>query len=288
MIALEQVLADQHPDIVVVFGDVNSTMASAITAVKMGIPVAHVESGLRIFDRTMPEEINRMITDTISDVLFTSCRDADENLAREGIDSGKIHFVGNIMIDSLIDFLPKSRGSKILKELNLKEKNYTVVTLHRPSNVDDASNLKKILESLENAAKINPIVFPVHPRTRKKIDDFGYTDMIKSVILTDPLGYLDFLCLMSNSQIVVTDSGGIQEETTYLKIPCITLRPNTERPVTIHQGTNRLLDIKRENLSDAILAIAQKPPTNVLSIEKWDGHTADRIVQILGGLNLNG
>jgi UDP-N-acetylglucosamine 2-epimerase (non-hydrolysing) len=287
MIDLESVLKNTKPDLVLVFGDVNSTMAAAITAVKIGIRVAHVESGLRSFDRTMPEEINRVLTDAVSDVLFTSCRDADANLQREGLPVDKIHFVGNIMIDTLNDFLPKANESKILSEWNLSKKRYAVVTLHRPSVVDDPDALKRILESLNHEARKRTIVFPVHPRTRKRIDHFGLAGLTKSLILTNPLGYLDFLCLMSNSQIVITDSGGIQEETTYLGIPCLTLRPNTERPITIDQGTNRLVDIRKEGLSAAIESgIFRSLKAAAPVIEKWDGQTADRILDVLSKMDL--
>ena len=280
MINLESILKQQQPDIVIVVGDVNSTLAGALVAVKMALPVVHIEAGLRSFDRRMPEEINRVVTDAVSDLLFTSCRDADENLLREGVSKDKIHFVGNVMIDSLMTFLPKAKRTKILKELVLKRKNYIVVTLHRPANVDSLASLRSILKGLEELTGMGPVIFPVHPRTLKMFKSFGIKPQGSLLRLIPPQGYLNFLHLLAESALVITDSGGIQEETTFLGIPCLTLRPNTERPITIAQGTNRLIDINKQSLFKEASA-ALKNPIKLPKIEKWDGKTAARIADIL-------
>lgn len=280
MIALEPVLQEEKPDLLVVVGDVNSTMAGALVGVKMGIPVAHVEAGLRSFDRTMPEEINRMVTDAVSDLLLTSCRDADENLRREGIREEKIHFVGNIMIDSLVTLMPAASKSVILERLALSPRKFVAVTLHRPSNVDDPATLRQVLEALDELASSMPVVLPVHPRTRKVMEKLAFTPRHAAFKILDPLGYLDFLRLESESALVITDSGGIQEETTFLGIPCLTVRPNTERPITIARGTNRLVAPDRkaivENARAALGQERRKP-----HIELWDGKTAGRILEVL-------
>ena len=282
MIALEPVLADIAPDVLVVVGDVNSTMAGALTAVKLGISVAHVEAGLRSFDRTMPEEINRMATDAVADILLTSCRDADANLAKEGVPPEKIHFVGNIMIDSLVQVLPHLEKSTILDNLGLEKDNYLCVTLHRPSNVDDQAKLTGILDALEALSDETTVVLPAHPRTGKAIEQAGWKPAAKGLRLIGPLGYLDFMRLMTSSAAVITDSGGIQEETSYLGIPCLTIRENTERPITVTEGTNRLIGASRDEILGAareVLAAGKpKPPT----IELWDGKTAERILDVLG------
>ena len=283
-VALEPVLEKQKPDLVVVVGDVNSTLAAALTAVKMCLPVAHVEAGLRSFDPSMPEEINRVVTDSISSLLFTSCRDADKNLLREGISKDKIYFVGNIMMDSLIAFLSKARKTKILANLNLKPKNYMTVTLHRPANVDSRESLEYILKKMEELANIHPVIFPVHPRTMKMLKLFDIKLKNPSLRLISPLSYLEFLYLMSESSLVITDSGGIQEETTFLGIPCLTLRLNTERPITITQGTNRLVDINKQDLFEEAERVLKRGNSSVPKIEKWDGRTAERIADILEGL----
>jgi len=281
MMALEPVLVDLAPDVLVVVGDVNSTLAGALTAAKLGIPVAHVEAGLRSFDRAMPEEINRMATDAISDILLTSCRDADANLAREGVPAEKVHFVGNIMIDSLVQVLPHLERSDILDDLGLGKERYVCVTLHRPSNVDDPVKLKDIMDALYAVSDQAPVVFPVHPRTRKALDGAGWTPASDSLRLLEPLGYLDFMRLTTCSAAVITDSGGIQEETSYLGIPCLTVRENTERPVTITEGTNRLIGAAKDEIVGAareILAADRPPPPE---IELWDGKTAGRILEVL-------
>lgn len=238
MIEFEQVFFKEKPDLVIVVGDVNSTLAAALAAVKLHIPVAHVEAGLRSYDRTIPEEINRLLTDAISDYLFTPSPDANENLKREGIADEKIFLVGNIMVDSLLYNIGKAEESQILTRLGLDKGSYAVLTLHRPSNVDKKENLLRIIQAAQEISQRIPIVFPVHPRTRKGIELFEFMRFIKDehIRLTEPLGYLDFLKLETNARLVITDSGGIQEETTVVNIPCLTLRDTTERPITISQG----------------------------------------------------
>ncbi len=282
MIALEPVLEQERPDVLVVVGDVNSTAAGALVGVKMGIPVAHIEAGLRSFDRTMPEEINRIVTDSISDLLLTSCRDGDVNLLREGIPAERIHFVGNIMIDSLVSLLPHAEKSPILQTLKLQPGTYIAVTLHRPSNVDHPETLRSILEALDELAADRPVVFPIHPRTRKTMVAIGFTPAHPGFRIVDPLGYLDFLRLESQSALVITDSGGIQEEASYLGIPCLTVRPNTERPITITQGTNRLVGPEKAELLNAARDALSRPPGARSVIEFWDGKTAGRILSALG------
>ena len=280
MIALEELFLKDRPDLLVVVGDVNSTVAGTLVAVKIGIPVAHVEAGLRSGDRTMPEEINRLITDAIADLLFTPSRDADENLLREGVAPGKIHFVGNVMSDSLVRRLPEAEKSPVLQSLGVHLGAYVAVTLHRPSNVDNATRLLGIMRSLEAVAAHQPVVLPLHPRTRKMLEASSFRSIHPNLIVCDPMGYLDFLRLQSASALVITDSGGVQEETSYLGIPCLTLRPNTERPITITRGTNRLLNPDHEDLAQACLqAIRQRPQP--ARIEGWDGKAARRIIQLL-------
>jgi UDP-N-acetylglucosamine 2-epimerase (non-hydrolysing) len=278
----EPVVLREKPDWVLVVGDVNSTIACALVCVKLGIKVAHVEAGLRSRDRTMPEEINRMLTDQIADMLFTPSHDADDNLRAEGIPEERISFVGNIMIDSLLKNLERARQSKIKGELKLADNEYAVLTLHRPSNVDNRETFERILTALEKIGTRLPIIFPVHPRTRKTIAEFGLTERIvatENLRLIDPLGYLDFLNLYSTARLVLTDSGGIQEETTALGIPCLTLRENTERPITVEMGTNvvvgtdtqRIVTEAETILSDRTVKEVRQPPL-------WDGHTAERIL----------
>jgi UDP-N-acetylglucosamine 2-epimerase (non-hydrolysing) len=284
MVEFEKALENNHPDLVVVVGDVNSTIACSQVAVKLGIKVAHVEAGLRSFDRTMPEEINRILTDAISDLLFVTEQSGLDNLKNEGIDQSKIFMVGNVMIDSLVYFLDKSKRSDIKLKLNVEELPYALVTLHRPSNVDSKENFERLLTAFEHIEKDLKIIFPVHPRTRKMIREFNLDTRIQnmnSLLVIDPLGYLDFLNLMQNARFILTDSGGIQEETTYLGIPCITMRENTERPVTVELGTNILVGSDTDMIirnSNMIINNKQKkgsiPPY-------WDGETAGRIVDIL-------
>ena len=280
MLAFEPVVLKYRPDWVVVVGDVNSTLACALVCAKLGVRVAHVEAGLRSWDRAMPEEINRILTDQVSDLLFTPSRDGDQNLLREGISPEKIHFVGNIMVDSLVRSLPKAIVRPTLHQNGLTAGSYILVTLHRPSNVDDPGVLLEILTALEEVGRELPVVFPVHPRTRKNIAALGDASSFKYLHLLEPLGYLDFLALTQSARLVLTDSGGIQEETTFMWIPCLTARQSTERPVTITHGTNRLVASTKECILQAVrdaLTARQKP---ALTPELWDGLTAERIVDI--------
>ena len=282
---LEPELARIAPACVVVVGDVNSTLACALTSVKMGIPLAHVEAGLRSRDRTMPEELNRILTDACAELLFTTSRDADENLAQEGIAPEKVHFVGNVMIDTLRRHEARARSSPILERLGLEPGRYALVTLHRPSNVDRAEDLLKIVTILEGAANRLPVVFPVHPRTRARLEAEGMLprlDRARGLHLRAPEGYLDFLRLLSAARVVLTDSGGIQEETTVLGVACLTLRANTERPVTISQGTNRLVGSEPAGVLAALDGELGRDPQGVNQIpELWDGKAAERITAIL-------
>ncbi|HZJ03202.1 MAG TPA: UDP-N-acetylglucosamine 2-epimerase (non-hydrolyzing), partial [Thermoleophilia bacterium] len=258
MMTIEPVLLAERPDLMIVVGDVNSTLAAALVATKLGIAVAHVEAGLRSRDREMPEEINRILTDQIADLLFTTSRDAGENLLAEGIGPEKIHFAGNPMIDSLDTHSEKAAQSDIREKLGVESGRYGVVTLHRPSNVDEPTGLERLVRVLTGVAAELPLVWPVHARTRVRLEDLGLLDNLStnsSLRMTEPLGYLDFLALLSDARLVLTDSGGIQEETTVLGVPCLTLRKNTERPVTIWEGTNRLVDPEDE---DRILKTAKK------------------------------
>ena len=286
----EQVLLEAKPELALVVGDVNSTLACALTAVKLGIPVAHVEAGLRSFDRSMPEEINRLLTDAISEYLFTTETSANENLLREGIPPEKIHFAGNVMIDTLLKHRDKAARSQILTQLQVREQSYGLVTLHRPSNVDCLQTLEGIMGALAELAQHVPIIFPCHPRTREKIEAFHLAHYctshrhggpVRGIYLCEPLGYLDFLKLLAGAKIVLTDSGGIQEETTILGIPCLSLRENTERPVTVTAGTNILVGVKRDNIVAKALEILHQPFISYRVPELWDGHAAKRIVQIL-------
>jgi UDP-N-acetylglucosamine 2-epimerase (non-hydrolysing) len=268
------------PDWVVVVGDVNSTMACTLVSVKLGIKVAHVEAGLRSFDRTMPEEINRIVTDALADLLLTPSADADENLRREGVAATRIHRVGNIMIDALVANLEKARASAILDLLGIRKKSFVYVTLHRPANVDAEQSLRAILGQLNRFAKQLPVVFPIHPRTRKMMDQHGLGNQVHPAVnILEPIGYLDSLCLTENARVVLTDSGGLQEESTFFRTPCLTLRPNTERPVTLTLGSNRLTTLPTLTVDfDALLngppVLGQTPPL-------WDGKTAQRILEAL-------
>ena len=272
-----------RPDLVVVVGDVNSTLACSIVAAKANIPVAHVESGLRSFDLRMPEEINRMVTDRLAEILLTPSADGDENLRREGVPEERIHRVGNIMIDSLFANLDRARSSDVLDRLGLEKRGYGVLTLHRPSNVDDPETLLRILKAVHGVSESLPIVFSCHPRTASRLEDLdGYAAVrdTGAVRLLGPLGYLDFLRLVSESRLVLTDSGGLQEETTALRIPCLTIRENTERPITITEGTNVLVgsDPERIRIETARALTGDARETKVPAL--WDGHTAARIVDV--------
>lgn len=282
MIAFEKILISEKPDMVIVVGDVNSTIACSMTAVKLGIKVAHIEAGLRSRDRAMPEEINRILTDSISDYLFVTEKSGYENLLNEGVPKEKIYFVGNVMIDSLANYLPKMDNNNIYKELNLETGNYMVVTLHRPSNVDSISNLEKIIILLSKLAASIKVVFPIHPRTRKNLDLSGLiNELSPNLIFTDPLGYLEFNSLVRRSRLVLTDSGGIQEETTYMGVPCVTLRNNTERPITVEIGTNYLVGDNTENAFEKCVEILDGNFKKGEIPELWDGKAAERIVDIL-------
>ncbi len=276
----EPVVLQEQPDWVLVVGDVNSTLACALVCVKLGIKVAHVEAGLRSRDRSMPEEINRLLTDQISDLLFTPSQDADENLRAEGIPDERIRFVGNIMIDSLNKHLERAQHSRICEELGVAGQDYSVLTLHRPSNVDDRQTFERILGALAAIGKRLPIIFPVHPRTRKMIQESNLS-VDSGLRLVEPLGYLDFLRLYSGARLVLTDSGGIQEETTVLGIPCLTLRENTERPITVTMGTNTIVGTDPAKITSAAFAVLDNKSQERRIPPLWDGQTADRILDAL-------
>jgi UDP-N-acetylglucosamine 2-epimerase (non-hydrolysing) len=289
----ELVQADR-PDLIVVAGDVNSTMACALVGAKELIPVAHVESGLRSLDRTMPEEINRVVTDSVSDILFTTESSAAENLLHEGIDPNKIHFVGNVMIDSLIFALDTARKSTLRERLGLQRARYIVLTLHRPANVDDPARLRAALETIAKISEDLPVIFPIHPRTAARAMELGITAMkawdgtqrvpAKGIWTMPPASYIDFLGLVDSAAMVITDSGGIQEETTYLGVPCLTFRDNTERPVTVTEGTNRLIGTDPQNLlREARLAMSQgfERANSYTPPNLWDGHASERIIAII-------
>jgi UDP-N-acetylglucosamine 2-epimerase (non-hydrolysing) len=278
----EPVVIEQRPDAVVVVGDVNSTIACALTAVKLGVPVAHVEAGLRSFDRSMPEEINRILTDAISRWLFVTEPSGVENLRRERVAEDRIFLVGNVMIDTLLACRELSRWSSIRDDLHLSDRPFGVLTLHRPANVDDPVVFRGILSAIGHLQHELPIVFPVHPRTRKALSDHNVAAM-PGLILTEPLGYLDFMKLLSEANVVLTDSGGIQEETTVLGVPCLTLRNNTERPITIEQGTNRLVGLAPKRIVAAARKALSEPPATRRVPDLWDGRAAARIVDVLVG-----
>lgn len=281
MVRFEPVVLEHQPDWVLVPGDVNSTLACALVAAKLGIKVAHVEAGLRSFDRTMPEEINRILTDQLADLLFTPSRDGDENLAREGIPTAKVRFVGNVMIDTLVRLLPLAEQCWTSLKQQLELKRFVLVTLHRPANVDEDASLAELVAALNDVGDRAPVLFPVHPRTRCRLE-LSSVSVAKSVRLLPPMGYLDFLALQTHASVVLTDSGGVQEETTYLGVPCLTVRPNTERPITITQGTNRLVPRDRTVLLEAVQsALATERPSSYTPPEYWDGKAATRIVAAL-------
>lgn len=290
MIKLEKVLLEENPDLVVVVGDVNSTLAASLTAVKMhcegqpqraAIPIAHIEAGLRSHDRRMPEEINRLLTDALSYYLFTTIKEANENLEKEGISKKKIYFVGNIMADNLLFNIQKAEKSPVIKNLNINSE-FALLTLHRPSNVDKRERLEDLFKSLRKISRKIPIIFPAHPRTNKKIHEFGLLDYFDANLkLTEPLGFIDFLRLIKDSRFVITDSGGIQEETTILKIPCLTIRENTERPITITHGTNILCGCDTEKLLKETEKILKGKIKKSKTLKFWDGKTAERIVKVI-------
>ena len=285
MTAFEPIVLQEKPDWVLVVGDVNSTIACALVCAKLGVKIAHVEAGLRSRDRTMPEEINRILTDAISDLLLTTSQDADENLKNEGVSDDKIKFVGNVMIDSLFYSLKLAESSNVREKLNLTENNYAVLTLHRPSNVDEKEVFGGLLDALVSISEKLPIIFPAHPRTKANIERFGFGETVanSNIRLIEPLGYLDFMRLYSGAKLVLTDSGGLQEETTALSIPCLTLRENTERPITIEMGTNILVGTNTEKIKQAAFAVLSRETS---STDKkipplWDGKAAERICDVL-------
>jgi len=276
MTRLEPVLQERKPDLVLVYGDVNSTVAAALVCAKLLIKVGHVEAGLRSFDRTMPEEINRVLTDHMADLLFTPSEDADKNLQHEGISAEKIYRVGNVMIDSLTTLLPKATDRKV----NGIPDRYALITLHRPSNVDDVSTLRQMIRSLLEVNSRLHAVFPVHPRTRRRLVEFNID--LERLHLFDPLPYIEFLALQQGAAVVITDSGGIQEESTYLNIPCLTLRENTERPITVTMGTNILVGRDAARLQAEISRILKGEGKRGTVPPLWDGHAAERIAAIIG------
>ena len=281
---MEPLLLEGNPDLVLVVGDVNSTISASLAAAKLGISVAHVEAGLRSFDRSMPEEINRILTDALADYLFVTEADAIANLTKEGRPRDRIYFVGNVMIDALRHFLPLARKSNIGNELGLLDGNcfvrFAVLTLHRPSNVDSVRTLKGLLRAIDAVAEELPIIFPVHPRTQERLNDAGI-EHHPNLRLIPPVGYLDFLCLLDQSALVLTDSGGIQEETTALGVPCLTLRENTERPVTTAEGTNQLVGRDPVKIITAAREILARKTKVGRTPQLWDGRAAERIVEIL-------
>ncbi len=283
MAAFDKALDDHPTDVVLVVGDVNSTLGCALVAVKRGIQVAHVEAGLRSRDRRMPEEINRILTDQISDFLFTTERDAADNLRAEGIDAGKIHFVGNVMIDTLVKNRAIARErSTILDRLGLKSRDYAACTLHRPSNVDTRADAERTLDAVTQLANRLKVVLPLHPRSLGKLQEFGLLEACRErATVIEPLGYLDFLSLVDNARLVLTDSGGIQEETTVLGVPCLTFRENTERPITVTHGTNRVVGLDPKRVGAAVDDIMTAGAFTPRIPELWDGHAAERIVETL-------
>ncbi len=282
MLDLEKVLTAERPDLVIVPGDVNSTLAAALVASKMGIPIAHVEAGLRSFDKTMPEEINRIVTDVVSDYLFVTEHSGMHNLRDEGMDESKIHFVGNTMIDTLETHYETIESCTITTEMGLPQNKYILGTFHRPSNVDEPEALKELMETLERLAKERILIFPVHPRTRKNIQKHKLDKNIsKNLVITEPFGYIEFLSLMRYAELVITDSGGIQEETTYMGVQCITVRKNTERPVTIDVGTNHLVGTIMEKVEKTALDILGGTTKPGRIPELWDGKAAKRIAEVI-------
>lgn len=282
MIAFEQVVLDEKPDLVIVYGDVNSTIACAMVAAKLGVKVAHVEAGLRSFDRAMPEELNRMLTDSISDYFFTTSPDADELLKKSGIPEDAIYFVGNGMIDTLVRLLPQAQKPSP-DDLKLEDgRDFALVTLHRPSNVDDAEALTQIVETLNNLSKEMQVVFPIHPRTAARMKDLGLN--ADGLTMCGPLGYLEFLWLQKNAKMVLTDSGGIQEETTYLGVPCLTLRENTERPITVTEGTNVLIGRDFALLKSEIQKVVSGNWKKGKIPDKWEGKAGERTAKILDSI----
>lgn len=296
MTEFEKVCLQENPDLVVVVGDVNSTLACSLVAAKMNIPLAHVEAGLRSWDRAMPEEKNRIVTDALSDFLFVTSPDAIENLRNEGVASEKIHFVGNVMIDTLLKFQQKAKEKS---KININNAEYAFLTLHRPSNVDDQTTFQTVLNGLKKVSEKIPIIFAAHPRTQNQIKQFGFEQhfqyselddlqkLTKAIHITKPLPYLECLNLMANAKLVLTDSGGIQEETTILGVPCLTIRDNTERPITITQGTNKLVKRDPELMIKHATDVLENRWNKGAQPELWDGKTAQRIIKILLEMHAN-
>lgn len=279
MIELEQIFLKEKPKGVIVYGDVNSTLAASLAASKLHIPIIHVESGCRSHDKSMPEEINRILVDRIADILFTTSEDALDNLAKEGIDSNKCFFVGNTMIDSLIEFQNKFSSSTILSELGLKSKKYNLCTFHRPSNVDDITTLTELMDSLVQIHQEVPCVLPLHPRTKNNLKKYKLYDKYSKLLkFIPPQGYFDFMCLQQNAYTILTDSGGVQEESSYFNVPCLTLRTSTERPITITNGTNKLIGVNYLDLKKEYQNINRNKTSN---LNLWDGKASQRIIQIL-------
>ena len=285
MLEFEKVVLAEKPNLVLVVGDVNATLACALVAIKLHIPVAHVEAGLRSGDRSMPEELNRILTDSIADYLFVTEQSGMDNLKREGVPDEKVFFVGNVMIDSLVHCLEKARQTSILTDLGLQKDDFVVMTMHRPANVDTEEGLKAILEIIKDTAKYKKVILPIHPRTANNLKKFVLYEQlntIKNLILTEPQGYLEFLQLMQNASVIITDSGGIQEETTFLKIPCLTFRDSTERPVTVEMGTNQLLaDLNPQTVHEKLMEILAGKTKKGQIPPLWDGKTSERIAEIL-------
>lgn len=279
---IEPVLLEREPDVVLVYGDVNSTVAAALVASKLGIRVGHVEAGLRSRDWSMPEEINRVVTDRLADLLFTPSRDGNENLLAEGVPADRIQFVGNVMIDTLVHALPAARKLGASKRFGVHGKPFVAVTLHRPSNVDDPEHLTELLDALTVIAREATVIFPVHPRTRARMEAMNFSSPSGDRLrLIEPIGYLEMLGLVDAAALVVTDSGGLQEETSYLGVPCLTVRENTERPITITHGTNRLVEPRRSALVNAARAALGSGRRTDVSIERWDGKAAERIADVV-------
>ena len=287
MVAFEEVCLQHQPDRILVVGDVNSTLAATLVGAKLGIPVAHVEAGLRSRDMSMPEEVNRLCTDVLCDQLYTTDALADENLRAEGIPAERIHRVGNVMIDSLRRHQAAAANRPVLQQFGLQPGGYALLTLHRPATVDDRELLEPLLRRVHGLAQQLPVIFPIHPRTRGRIEAFGLGDLLnedlpaRGLFVTEPLGYLDFLALTMHARLVATDSGGLQEETTVLGVPCLTLRDNTERPITCTEGTNRLIGRDPDRFEQAFLAALQSDHQQARIPELWDGHAAGRIVDVL-------
>ena len=276
----EAVVLEQQPDIVLVYGDVNSTIAAALVCAKLQVPIGHVEAGLRSFDRSMPEEINRVLTDQLADPLFTSSPEAEDNLKKEGVPEGKIHFVGNVMIDTLVTLLPETERPPAF----VPSQPYALVTLHRPGNVDDFEWLADFMQVLESVSLDLPAIFPVHPRTRERLSHLNLQNGNRAIQLIDPLSYLDFIAVQRRAAVVITDSGGVQEESTFLGVPCLTLRENTERPITVTMGTNRLVGRDMQRLRAELAVIRVDSAKSAAAPPFWDGHAADRIAEILAAL----